>query len=212
MATERISFSSREEWLAGRDAQGFGGSDAPAIAGCGFITTLDLWRQKTGRTKAKDISGLEIVAEGHRMEPFIREFWKGMHPKFTVESQPYDILFQTERPWLFATPDGEVIDNAGERGGLEIKNVTPRKREDWEEWRGRIPQKYFVQCLHQLLATGWAYVWLVPALHNEIDGSVTIREYLIRWSDFEADIASYLFMATTFRRYVTENIMPPLSF
>ena len=49
MATERIRFNTREEWLAGRDAQGFGGSDAPAIAGCGFISTLELWRQKTGR-------------------------------------------------------------------------------------------------------------------------------------------------------------------
>lgn len=207
---ERLHFTNRADWLAARERQGFGASDGPAIAGCGFITPLEFWKQKTGRTAARDLSGVEEVQEGKRMEPFIREFFKGLHPELTITSQPFDILFQRERPWLFCTPDGEIADPEGRQGGLEIKNVTPRKREEWMEWHEQIPQKYYIQVLHQFLATGWEYIWFVPALHG-MDGSVTVKQYEFLRGDVRADMDYYLGMAELFRDYVERGIMPPSS-
>ena len=206
---ERLRFETRPEWLAERDRRGYGASDAAAIGGCGFVTTLDLWKEKTGRQKPKDLSGVEIVSEGHRMEPFIREFFKGLHPEFAVTSCPYDILFQPERPWLFCTPDGEIEDitGNGEHGGLEIKNIQNPK---WDEWNGCVPQKYYLQILHQFLATDWDFIFLVPALHH-MSGDVTIKQFLFRRENEAASVEIYLGMITAFKRLVDTDTMPPVA-
>lgn len=208
----RKHFINRDTWLNGRAKQGIGASEAGSIAGCGFQSRIDLWKLKTGRMKQRDLSGVAEVAEGRRMEEPIREFYRAMHPDVTVNHYPYDILYQHDRPWLFATLDGEIErsgDGGTERGILEIKNVTPSGKAGWEEWDKRIPDKYYFQILHQLLATGFRFAVLYAALHGA-DGSVTLREYEFRREDVQGDMDYYLAMAAEFWSYVQNDRMPPM--
>lgn len=76
---------------------------------------------KTGQKKQKDISANAAVERGVRMEPALRELYATMNPQMQVEHYPYDILAQSERPWLTATLDGELTDENGRHGILEIK-------------------------------------------------------------------------------------------
>lgn len=207
----RQSFTSRAEWLEWRKTGGIGGSEAAAACGKSpWLTPVGLWRQKIGAETAKDLSGVEIVQNGVRMEPAIREMFKATHPGFTVEYDQFGVLYQAERPWLFATLDGELISNSGKRGILEIKTATPGGRAGWDKWRdGRIPENYYIQLLHQMLATGYDYAYLYAALFSTASGDITLREYEIHRADVEADMAWVLERETAFMRHVMDGTLPP---
>jgi putative phage-type endonuclease len=182
--TERIRYKNRAEWLAGRD-RGIGASEASAATGLSRrMTALDLWKIKTGQKEAPDLSALDYVQRGVRMEGAVRGFFAASHPELKVYHHPYDILFQTERPWLFATLDGETADReTGEQGIIEIKNVQPRNRDEWIKWESAVPDEYYDQILHQHLATKRNKIWLIAALYH-MDGDVTLREFFF---DFAAN-------------------------
>jgi len=227
---KRITFLDRESWLEGRQRQGIGASEAAAI--CGFSqwqTRTELWEIKTGRRARKDISDKDYVGRGHLMEGAVRDFYAALHPEHEIDHHPYDILFQAERPWLFATLDGEIKETGfknppeGTRrieipaggvpvevprgdtkipfirhGILEIKTSAPNNKAAWAEWDGRIPDAYYCQCCHQLLATGWDFVVLQPALWHH-NGDITLKDaYVIERSEHEADIAWVLEQETEF--------------
>ena len=127
--TERLHFETREEWLEGR-MQGIGASEAAAVVGMSpWMSKLELWRLKVGAEKARDLSGSAAVSRGVRMEPALRSLYAAMHPNCTVDYFPYDILYQAERPYIFATLDGEITDEHGRKGVLEIKT---------SQWQGRV--------------------------------------------------------------------------
>lgn len=210
--TERIHRESRETWLAARDGiRGIGASEAAASAGeSKRLTRMGLWQVKTGRKAPKDLSGLEVVQRGVRMEGAVRTWFAACHPELTVKHFPFDILYQTERPWLFATLDGETVDNeTGEEGILEIKTAEPRTRADWEIWENGVPMDYYCQVLHQHLATKRRKLWLVAALWHQ-NGDVTIREYPWTVDDgFALDAQWLLGQEEKFMRYVEAGKIPP---
>lgn len=209
---ERMHFETREEWLAGRNMQGIGASEAAAAIGMSpWQTPLELWKIKCGLSQPKDLSGNAAVEQGNRMEPILREFFAGTHPEYTIEYHQYDILCQAERPWLFATLDGELIDiDSCKHGSLEIKTATPNGKAGWDKWaNGSIPQNYYCQTLHQLLATGFDFVCLFAALYS-MNGDVILREYEIIREDAEEDLAWLLEQETEFWRKVTNGIMPAM--
>lgn len=182
--TERIRYKNRAEWLLGRN-RGIGASEAAAATGRSRrMTKIDLWKIKTGQKEAPDLSALEYVQRGVRMEGAVRGFFAASHPELKIYHHPFDILFQSERPWLFATLDGETLDRqSGEQGIIEIKNVQPRSRDEWIKWDHSVPDEYYDQILHQHLATRRNKIWLVAALWH-MDGDVTLREFFF---DFLAD-------------------------
>ena len=233
---ERISFPDRESWLTGRQ-RGIGGSDAAAVAGFSkWKTATVLWEEKCNVREAKDISGDEAVQRGVRMEDAIRAFFAATHPELTVEHHAYDILYQSEQPWLFATLDGEVKEYGWEdppegtkhiyipaggdpvekpmpripfvhHGILEIKTASPNGKPGWAEWDGAVPQGYYVQILHQLLATGYSFAYLQAALYGR-NGDVTLREYSFDRADCEADIQWLLQKETEFWNCVQTGKRP----
>lgn len=209
MALQRISYPDRASWLAGRAAQGIGASEAAAVCGMSKWTTKnELWEVHTGRRERKDISGKDYVGRGHLMEGAVRDFYAALHPEYKIEHHPYDILFQSERPWLFATLDGTVSSSDGRNGVLEIKTSTPNSREAWREWEGRIPDAYFCQCIHQLLATGWDFVVLQPALWH-MNGDITLKDaFVIEQSEHEADLAWLLQQEKEFWESVQKGKRP----
>jgi putative phage-type endonuclease len=207
MGLERLSFSTREDWLNGRGI-GVGASESAPIVGVSpWKNSLELWKEKTGAVKQKEITGNEAINLGVRMEPAIRCFFECAHPEYKVEYYAYDMLFQTERPWLFATLDGELTETeTGRRGVLEIKTATPNSKQGWDKWKGQIPQYYYTQICHQLLATGYDFVILYAALYGKED--VTIREYRFERADCEEDMKWLLEKETDFWRCVETKEMP----
>lgn len=210
--TGRLRFNNRSEWLAGRAAiGGIGASEAAAALGeSKRMSRLDLWREKTGRKEPDDLSEVEEVQRGIRMEGAVRAVFAANHPELIVIHHPYDILFQRERPWLFATLDAETVDRDGshEQGIVEIKNVTPRTREDWEIWENGVPGDYYRQILHQHLATGRTKIWLAAFLYQR-NGDILYREYTFHPADIVTDAGFVLAGEELFMEYVKTDSPPP---
>ena len=206
---KRLHFEDRESWLLGRNAQGLGGSDAAAAVGLSpWETPIGLWRKKRGLEQPKDISGEAVVQQGIKMEPILRDFYASLHPEYQIEHAPYDIFYQSERPWLFATLDGILTDESGNNGILEIKTGNPTGAK-WKEWAdGNMPMNYYCQTLHYLLATGFSYVRLFACLFS-MSGDMTIKSYEIERADVEADLAWLLKEETEFWGYVQRGEIPP---
>lgn len=208
---KRRIFDDRESWLAGRNAQGIGGSEAAAAVGMSpWQTPLELWKLKIGAIPPKDLSGNAAVEQGNRMEPILRDFYAATHPEYDIDYHPYDLLYQKERPWLFATLDGELTDEDGRHGILEIKTATPNGKAGWEKWaNGNLPQNYYIQTLHQLLATGYDFVRVFVALYS-MNGDITLREYEIERADIREDLEWLLEEETAFWDKVQRGEMPSM--
>lgn len=209
---ERLTFETREEWLAGRAAHhGIGGSEAAAAIGMSpWQSPLELWRMKVGQSPPKDLSDNAAVQQGVKWEPILRDLFRKTHEEYIVEHHPFDILYQSETPWLFATLDGQIIEReTGSNGVLEIKTATPTGKTGWAEWaNGNMKPAYYVQTLHQLLATGYDFVRLFACLFSQ-DGSYTIKTYEIERQDVKDDMQWLLAEETRFWGYVERGAMPP---
>ena len=189
---ERLRCESREDWLSAR-FRGIGASEAAAAV---------------GMIPAKDLSENAAVRQGNRMEPILRVFYAAIHPEYEVRHCPYDIIFQPERPWLFATLDGELAEDSGRYGILEIKTATPNGKAGWKKWAdGNMPQNYYIQTLHQLLATGFEFVRLFAALYS-MNGDITLREYEIERGDVQEDLDWLVEQESAFWKKVESGIMP----
>lgn len=208
---QRIVCEDRESWLVARGQQGIGGSEAAAAIGISpWQTPLQLWRLKIGADTPKDLSGNAAVELGVKMEPVLRDFFAATHPEYQVEYHAYDLLFQSKRPWLFATLDGELICGDGRNGILEIKTATPNGKVGWEKWsNGNMPENYYVQCCHQLLATGYDFVRLFACLYS-LNGDMTLKQYEIERQDVEEDMAWLLEQEERFWRHVQNGTMPAM--
>ena len=208
---KRIKCVAREDWLATR-GMGIGASEAAAAVGMSpWQTPIELWQLKSGIIAPKDLSGNAAVEQGNRMEPIIRDFFMGMHlDEYALDYHPYDIIFQEERPWLFATLDGELTDATDRKGILEIKTATPNGKAGWDKWaNGNLPQNYYIQTLHQMLATGYEFVRLFAALYS-MNGDITLREYEIERDDDRDDMEWLLEQETEFWQKVQRGIMPAM--
>ena len=50
-----------------------------------------------------------------------------------------------------ASLDGELVDQDGRKGILEIKTTNILQSMQYEKWKDRIPDNYYIQVLHYLL-------------------------------------------------------------
>jgi len=183
-----LEHSDRESWLKDR-GRGIGASEAAAIFGVSrWSDPVRLWEEKCGFRQAKDLSGVDYVEEGNRAEGPIRELFKALHPEYDLTHRPFDMLFQEERPWLFATLDGELTEKeSGERGIYEAKKHILQSRADWRKWDGRIPNHYYAQILHQFLATGFSFA-ILNALLIRQSGDAELRHYYYERQECQYDM------------------------
>ena len=196
----------REDWLAHRENH-IGASEAGAILGVGFLSKVDLWKIKTGRAIPKDLSDNAAVAYGNRAEEPLRQLFMAKHPELKLEYNPYDYVFQSERPWLRATLDGELTDMSGAKGILEIKTSSCLSRADWVKWNNRVPDGSLAQVAHQFLATGFSYTYLFAELVGS-DGNSSLREYLFLRDDMWVDLDYLLEEEKIFWKCVAEDRIP----
>lgn len=196
---------SREDWLAHRHNH-IGASEAGAIIGVGFMSRIDLWKLKTGRAAEQDLSGNESVAYGNRAENALRQLFMAKHPELTLDYRPYDFAFQPERPWLMATLDGELTDDDGDKGTLEIKTCSCISKADWSKWKDRVPDGYLAQLSHQFLATGFSYAYLFAELIGKTES--VIREYLFLREDMQPNMDYLLAEEEKFWQNVVNDTVP----
>ncbi len=185
----RFEFSGREEWLTNRE--GIGGSDAASILGLSpFKSNQQLWREKSGLQKPEDISDKPYVKYGHDAEPLIRALFALNFPQFTVEYYDNNMFRNKKFPWAHASLDGELTDPDGRKGIWEGKTTTINRPGQADNWKDRIPDSYYIQCLHYLMVTEFEYVWLTALLKFEFGENVElqIRNYFFDREEVLDDI------------------------
>lgn len=204
-------FKSTDEWLAARTL--IGGSDAAALVGLNpYKTNIDLWREKTGRQEAPDISNEEFVKFGHEAEPHLREMFALDHPQYQVGYLENNMFFNDKYPYAHASLDGWLTDLDGRKGVLEIKTTNILQSMQKEKWNDRIPDNYYCQVLWYLMVTEFDFVVLKARLRSEWQGEirVTIRHYTIERSEVEEDIEELRKAAEKFWKAVQEDREPYL--
>lgn len=204
----------RNEWLEERK-KGIGGSDASVIMGLNpYKTTVDLWKEKTGRIVAEDISNKEYVKYGTLAEEYLRELFKLDFPKYNVKHEENTIIKHTKYPFLFASLDGTLTNkDTGEKGVLEIKTTNILNNAQKEKWNNRIPDNYFCQVLHYLNVTGYNFAILKAQLKFNYDENIRLetRHYYIERKDVKEDIKLLENKEIEFwNKYVVVDKQPPL--
>ena len=186
---KRLQFSTEAEWLQHRDR--IGGSECSAIIGMNpYMTNIELWQIKTGRIQPEDISDKPYVRYGHQAEPLLRELFKLDFPEYRVEYYPNNMILNDGMPWAHASLDGELVDQDGRRGILEIKTTNILQSMQREKWNDGIPDNYYCQILHYLMVTGYSFVILKAQLRSEWQGEIRMatKHYKIERKDVEDDI------------------------
>lgn len=185
----RLQFDSFGDWLFNR--HGIGGSDASAIVGMNpYKSNEVLWLEKTGQRIPEDISDKPYVRYGHDAEPLIRGLFTLDHPEYQVEYYENNMVRNKKYPWAHASLDGELIDQDGRRGILEIKTTNILQSMQREKWKGRIPDNYYIQVVHYLLVTDYDFVELRAQLKSVWGEEIRLstRDYHIEREEVLDDI------------------------
>ena len=203
----------REEWHK-RRIRGIGASDASAVVGVNpYKTNVRLWEEKTGRREPEDISGKPYVRYGIDAEAPLRKLFALDYPQFKVTYRPFDMVFNKDYQFIFATLDGRLMEiEKKRRGVLEIKTTEILKSMQYENWKERVPNNYYVQVLHQFLATGWSFAILKAQLKTDYGGEIRLntRHYLIERADVEEDLQWLLDAEIRFWECVENDRKPSL--
>lgn len=144
----------REEWLSQRQG-GIGGSDGPAVVNRGFKSRFELWCQKRGVVPPVDLSHLDWVEAGRRLEPVVAE-WFADRTGRELHNFPY-LVRSTRAAHMIGTPDRFQV-HEGRPGVVEIKTAAGFKHADWKE---EPPDHYQIQLQHLLWVTGLEWGTLV---------------------------------------------------
>lgn len=207
-------FNDREEWLKGRETfKGIGASEAAAVVGISpWITATELWQLKTGmkQEKRNDLDDNEYIRYGTEAEEHIRMLFMLKHEEYKLNYRPYDFLYQKERPWLRCTLDGELEAENGEKGILEVKTHFVRSKNDLNAWNGMVPDHYYCQVCHQLLATGFSFAYLTAELIFQ-SGESNLRTYYFTRHDASDDMRWLLEQEEAFWKSVKDGNSPSVN-
>lgn len=208
---ERKILDSREEWLKHRSR--IGGSDAAAIVGLNpYKTNTELYLEKTGQKESPDISDKPYVLYGTKAEGHLRELFRLDFPQYTVQYFDNNMFLNSKYPFAHASLDGELTDEDGRRGILEIKTTNILQSMQKEKWKNRIPDNYFIQVLHYLMVTEFDFVVLKAQLKSEFGGQIYLqtKHYFIERSEVLVDIEYLAEEERKFWQCVEAKKMPNL--
>lgn len=207
-----FDFPDEKAWLSGR-MNGIGGSDASAIVGLNpYKTNIELFEEKTGRSIPEDISDKPYVIYGKKAEEYIRELFRLDYPQYEVAHHEYRILQSTKYPFMQASLDGELTDQDGRKGILEIKTTNILQSMQREKWKDRVPDNYYLQVLHYLLVTDYEFVVLRAHLISAWgqDVRTQVKHYFIERAEVQEDLDYLLQEEIKFWKYVVSGRKPPL--
>ena len=211
MSVQRDIYPDRETWLKVRQ-NAIGASDIASVLGIGFQSTIDLWMEKRGMKEHADLSENERVAFGNAAEEPLRAMFRVMHPEYELTFTPYMIVRQAEGDYTFLTdtPDGELTEiETGRRGLYESKTATCLKKADWDEWRDKVPQKYYCQICQGMYCGDYEYA-VIWALLRNAEGDGELRAYYFDRADCEEDIEALCEAGAKFWNAVQTGDLPPM--
>ncbi|MDL2324033.1 YqaJ viral recombinase family protein [Ruminococcaceae bacterium OttesenSCG-928-A16] len=223
-----VEFTAYQEWLEARK-KGIGASDAACVLGLNpWKSNTKLWEEKTGRLTPEDIGHKPAVKYGKESEAHLRNLFALDFPQYRVSHDEFGMIANIPKcPWLFATLDGELElvspsepTTSNQRlGVLEIKTTEIMRQDQWEQWNGRVPDHYYCQILHQLLATGYGFAILKAQIkyRDYIDDDpetsmrITTRHYRFDANNetVSADMQHLLKKEIEFWGCVQSDRMPP---
>jgi putative phage-type endonuclease len=184
---------SNESWHEWR-SKGIGSSDAPAVMGVSpWSTAYELWERKTGKV-TKDFSNW-ATDRGNRLEPAARAYIE----LTTGLAFPATLAVNEQFPFIRASLDGY---NAEEGIILEIK--CPGKGDHATAQDGKVPDKYWPQLQHQLLATPAAK----SAIYFSFDGDSGVRVDVQRDPEYQARLFERL---VKFWKCIKDDTPPDLA-
>ena len=190
-------FEDEKAWLKGR-LNGIGGSDASAVVGKNpYKTNIELFEEKTGRRIVPDISEKPYVIYGKEAEQYIRELFRLDYPQYQVMQHEYRILQSLDYPFMQASLD---------------KTTNILQSMQYEKWKDRIPDNYYIQVLHYLLVTGYEFVVLRAHLRSNwgTDVRTQVKHYFIERTEVQADLDYLQEEEIKFWKYVESGRKPPL--
>ncbi|MDU7339346.1 MAG: YqaJ viral recombinase family protein [Clostridium sp.] len=206
--------TNHNDWIKAR-RNGIGASEAAAVVGLSpYKSNTDLWEEKTGNRTAPDISNKPYILYGKEAEKHLRALFSLDFPQYQVYYDEFGMIRNNlDCPFAFATLDGELTETStGKKGVLEIKTTEIMRSGQWDEWNNKIPQHYYIQVIHQLLATGYDFAVLKAQIKYRKDGvlTVAIRHYLIERVEVESDIQWLAEREKAFWKCVIEQKRPSL--
>lgn len=209
---KRIILSSHKEWLDNRKNR-IGGSDASAILGMNpYKSNVDLWLEKRGEIETEDISDKPYVQYGTNAEYHLRELFKLDFPQYEVEYYENNMLLNDKYPFAHASLDGELTDEEGRKGILEIKTTNILQSMQKEKWKDKIPDNYYIQVLHYLMVTEYDFVVLKAQLKSEFNENVYLqtKHYFIEREEVLEDIEYLIKEEIKFYNLLEKGIRPNL--
>lgn len=212
MSVEKQVFNTREEWLAARKNY-IGGSDASACVGLNpYKDNVQLWEEKMGLIEPEDISYREYVQYGTEAEMHIRALFALDYPQYCVDYTDNNMFRNSRYPFMHASLDGELTDQNGRKGILEIKTTNILQSMQWRKWDDQIPDNYFCQILHYLAVTEWEFVVLRAQLKSEHGERLKIetRDYFVEREEVEESIQELVEAEQRFWQHVQNGMRPDL--
>lgn len=184
--------TTREQWLEER-LNGIGASEAAAVLGLSpYITNEELWEIKTRRKAAQDISDKPYVKYGTEAEEHLRSLFALDFPQYSVGYDQFEMIRNNQdTPFAFATLDGYLIEKeSGRRGVLEIKTTEIMRPGQWSQWDNKVPDHYYIQVLHQLMATMYDFAVLKAQIKTRDGNGITLhtRHYWFERFEVQEDI------------------------
>ena len=190
MPAEKYILPDRIAWLDARKNH-IGGSDAAACMGMNpYKDNVQLWEEKMGLVLPEDISDRDYVRYGTEAEKYLRALFALDHPEYQVFYDENNMFLNPKYPWMHASLDGELIDQRGRHGILEIKTTNILQSAQKKKWDNRIPDNYYCQVLHYLAVTEYDFVVRKARRKSERDGElpIEVRHYFIEREEVEEDI------------------------
>lgn len=137
----------REAWLAQR-AFGVGASESPILLGLvNYSDPLTLYAEKRGEVAHEEPEDRQLLDWGTDCQDSVIRY---LHRQTELKIERTVAMYRsTQYPWMTCTPDG-IVDGTGEP--VEVKVQTYGYDED--EWQDGIPEKFRVQCQHQMIVLG----------------------------------------------------------
>lgn len=208
----RLKYQTKDEWLTMRNNY-LTGSDASCVIGLNpYKSNIDLWKEKVHGTKTP-FTNNSLVEYGNKAEIPLRTLFKYSYPEYKVKHSN-ELLINKKYPFIAGSLDGELVEISTKRKGVwenktaYISNAVAKEK--WED--NKIPDKYYIQCLHYLLVTEYDFVILQVELRYEIDNKRWFVRKLYKFDKEEVqdDLDYLLKNELDFWRYVEIKKTPPL--
>ncbi len=230
----RIAYKDRREWLKMR-GEGIGGSDAASIIGRNpWKSNIELYREKIGLKPKENISN-EFTRYGSNVEDARRILFQ---EKFIDElklTHTNELIVREDKPYIRASLDGEIEVERdcllisyhtgttpgnyvnlkkGMKGIYEAKTTWINSGQALKKWHDKIPDNYFCQVLHYLIAKQDTDFFVVDAelIYPDRTSSEN-RIYIATRNGMEESIDFLEREEDIFwNEYVLKKIEPPLVF